>query len=312
MGKDKISSPGKPGEPEPDAKPETENLYRLVNHLSVKIGSRSFYQYSKIKETEDYIKKVLDDLGLVYTLQTYNCQGKSVSNIIVTIPGREEAKKIFLIGAHYDTVPITPGADDNASAVAVLLEMCRILKDLRPARTLKLVFFVLEEPPHFRTTYMGSYVYAREAREIKEDIFGMISLEMLGYYDENRGSQAFPLPLMKLFYPDTANFIAVVGNLKSRRLVKQIEASIKKGSSIPVETLSTLKFVPGVDFSDHASFWRAGYPAVMVTDTAFYRNPHYHTPADTIDTLNFEKMAELLEGLTRAAKDQVGEKYPAV
>lgn len=303
----KMLSPGNPAEPEQRSEFESKKLYDYVHHLSVKIGSRSFYQYGKIKETEDYIKKVLEDLGLSYELQAYNCQGKSFSNIIVTIPGQKEPKEIFLIGAHYDTVPLTPGADDNASAVAVLLEICRILKDYRPGKTLKLVFFVLEEPPHFRTSYMGSYVYAKKAREMNEQIFGMISLEMLGYYNDTRGGQTFPLPLMNFFYPTVPNFIAVVGNLKSKKLVKQIEAAVKKSSSIPVETLSTIKFVPGVDFSDHASFWRMGYPAVMITDTAFYRNPHYHTPGDTIDTLNFEKMAEVLKGLIQAAKDLVGE-----
>ena len=302
----RFSSHANPGRFEPGSKGEVKNLYDYVYHLTVKIGPRSFYQYEKVKETEDYIKSVLKELGLDYTPQSYDCKGKSFSNIIVTIPGQKEPKKSFVIGAHYDTVPLTPGADDNTSAVAVLLEMCRILKDYKPAKTLKLVFFVLEEPPSFRTKYMGSYVYAKRARENNEEIFGMISLEMLGYYNDIKGAQTFPFPLMNLFYPNVPNFIAVVGNLKSRKLVKQIEASIKKGSSIPVETIATFRFVPGVDFSDHASFWRMGYPAVMVTDTSFYRNPNYHSPSDTIDTLNFEKMGELLKGLIYAAKDLVG------
>lgn len=289
-------------QPAPETSLEAKSLYRHVQHLTVSIGSRSIYEYDKIRETEDYIKGVLKDLGLDFSLQTYECSGRPFSNIIVTLPGQREAGQVFIIGGHYDTVFGTPGADDNASAVAVLLELCRILKSHQPARTLKLIFFVLEEPPSFRTSYMGSYVYAKEAKKNDEKIYGMISLEMLGYYNDVKGAQTFPLPLMSLFYPATPHFIAVVGNIGSRRLVKRIANSIKKASTIPVETLATVKFVPGVDFSDHASFWRMGYPAVMLTDTAFYRNPNYHTPHDTIDTLDFEKMAELLKGLVQVAK----------
>lgn len=285
---------------------KARDLYQHVHHLSVRIGSRSVYEYERIKEADDYIKGVLEGLGSDYSRQTYEYQGRPFSNIIVTLTGQKEPEKIFIIGAHYDTVYATAGADDNASGVAVLLEICRNLKGYHPSRTLKLIFFVLEEPPSFRSSYMGSYVYARQAKANKENIFGMISLEMLGYYNDIKGAQTFPLPLMNFFYPTTPNFIAVVGNLGSRKLVKKIENSIKKSSCIPVETLSTVKFVPGVDFSDHASFWKMGYQAVMVTDTAFYRNPHYHTPGDTIDTLDFDKMAQLLKGLTQAAKDLAG------
>ncbi len=282
---------------------EVKNLHKYIHYLTVRIGSRSVYEYEKIQETKDYIETVLKDLGVDYTLQTYKWMGNFFSNIIVTMPGQEEPEKIFIIGAHYDTVFGTPGADDNASAVATLLELCRLLKDYHPSKTLKLIFFVLEEPPAFKTHHMGSYVYAKWAKENKEKIYGMISLEMLGYYSNIKGAQMYPLPLMGFFYPNVPNFIGVVGNVKSRKLVKKIAASIKKNSPIPVETLSTIKFVPGVDFSDHGSFWKMGYPAVMITDTAFYRNPNYHTPDDTIDTLDFSQMASLLQGLLRAAID---------
>jgi len=284
-------------------RPEVKNLHKYIHQLTVRIGSRSVYEYEKLKETEDYIEMVLKNLGVDYTLQTYKWMGNAFSNIIVTIPGQEEPAKVFIIGAHYDTVFGTPGADDNASAVATLLELCRLLKDYQPSKTLKLIFFVLEEPPAFKTHHMGSYVYAKRAKEDKEKIYGMISLEMLGYYSNIKGAQMYPLPLMGLFYPNVPNFTGVVGNVQSRKLVKKIADSIKKNSPIPVETLSTIKFVPGVDFSDHGSFWKMGYPAVMITDTAFYRNPNYHTPNDTIDTLDFSQMSNLLPGLLQAAKD---------
>jgi hypothetical protein len=150
---------------------------------------------------------------------------------------------------------------------------------------------------------MGSYVYAMEAKGRNENIKSMISLEMLGYYKDKKGAQTFPLPLMTLIYPSTPNFIAIIGNLSSRNLVEKVKNSLKESSSIPVETLSSVSFIPGVDFSDHRSFWKMGYHAVMITDTAFYRNPNYHTARDSIDTLDFDKMSNLLKGLIQTARD---------
>jgi Zn-dependent M28 family amino/carboxypeptidase len=284
-------------------KPGVKLLHQHVHQLSEVIGSRSVFEYEKLDAAKEYIESVLKDLDLEYTLQNYQYSGKTFSNIIVTLQGQKEPGETFIIGAHYDTVFGTPGADDNASAVAVLLELCRLLKDYQPSKTLKLIFFVLEEPPTFKTKYMGSYVYARTAKENKEKIYGMISLEMLGYYNDKKGAQLYPLPLMSLFYPKVPNFIGVVGNLTSRKIVKKAANSIRKGCKVPVETLSTVKFVQGVDFSDHGSFWKMGYPAIMITDTAFYRNPNYHSMSDTIDTLDFDKMRELLTGIRQAAID---------
>lgn len=278
-------------------------LYRHVEELAVNIGSRSVYEYDKLTAAKAYILATLKAMGCTPLLQDFPYQGKTFSNIIVPLPGKTQPEEVVVIGAHYDTVAGTPGADDNASAVAVLLEMCRLLKGYSPDRTLKLVFFALEEPPIFRSESMGSFVYAREARDRQEVISAMISLEMLGYYGDKEGGQSFPVPLMSLMFPSTPNFIAVVGNLSSRGLVNAAAASLRKGGGVPVETLSTVGFVPGVDFSDHRSFWKMGYPAVMITDTAFYRNPNYHTAADKIDTLDFSRLASLLDGLVQMAKD---------
>lgn len=283
--------------------PGTEDLYNHVYHLSVVIGSRSVYEYSKIKKTEDYIKRVLENWQMKYSTQDFIYQNNLFSNIIVTFSGHEKPDDLFIIGAHYDTVLGTPGADDNASGVAILLEMCRLLKDHSPKKTLKLIFFVLEEPPAFKTKYMGSYIYAKQARVRNENIVGMISLEMVGFFSNKKGAQAFPFPLMNLFFSNVPDFIGVVGNFKSRRLVKKISDSIRRGSLIAVESLSTSGFLPGISWSDHASFWRMGYPAVMITDTSFYRNPHYHKGSDTIHTLDFVKMLELLNGLIQVSKD---------
>lgn len=286
--------------------PETIRLYQHVHHLSVVIGSRSIYEYSKIKETEEYIVKTLEDLDLEFSKQEFSFMNKIFCNIIVSISGSGQTDDSFIIGAHYDTVSGTPGADDNGSGVAVLLELCRNFNNCKPKKNLKLIFFVLEEPPAFRTNYMGSFVYAKQARLDNERIIGMISLEMVGFYSEKKGAQSFPFPFMNLLFSNVPNFIAIVGNIKSRGLVKRIKNSIKKGSPIAVESLSTFSFLPGINWSDHASFWKMGYTAVMITDTSFYRNPNYHRGSDTIETLDFIKMEELLKGLIQVVVDIVG------
>jgi hypothetical protein len=278
-------------------------LYRHVAHLTVDIGSRSIYEHEKLKKTEDYIYSTLERMGYKPQRQKVPYEDQSYNNIIVTLKGAATPDETVLIGAHYDTISGTPGADDNASGVAMLLETARMLKEFNPGRTLCLVFFALEEPPVFRTAYMGSAVYARQAKERGEKIVAMLCLEMLGYFSEKEGAQTYPIPVMRLFYPSRPDFIGVVGNLRSRRLVKEVARCLRKHASIPVETLSTVSIVPGVDFSDHKSFWEEGYPAVMLTDTAFYRNPKYHTSSDTIDTLDFSRMTDLLTGLVETIKD---------
>jgi len=285
---------------------EVKRLFGHVENLSVRIGSRSFYEYDRLKQAEDYIREALENLGCPYSLQSYEYKGKVFSNIVVTLSGQDSDNGSVIVGAHYDTVFGTPGADDNASAVAVLLEICRLLQGHKPLRTLRFVFFTLEEPPLFRSRHQGSYVYARHLKEKKEAVHAMLCLEMVGYFNNQDGGQAFPVPGMNLLYPSTPNFIGIVGNLQSRALVEKVRDSIKRGSTIHVEGIATVPYVPGVDFSDHRSFWKMGYPAVMITDTAFYRNPNYHTENDTIDTLDFVKMASLLKGLVQASVDLAG------
>jgi len=285
---------------------KTTALYRHVEALSVTIGSRSVYEYDRLNAAKDYIAASLRGMGYKPEIQSYLYEGRTYGNIVATLPGKDRPGEVVLVGAHYDTYAATPGADDNASAVAMLLELCRILKQETHGRTLKFVFFTLEEPPVFRSKFMGSAVYAGKARRGGENITAMICLEMLGYYTDKRGEQGFPLPFMKLFYSSTPNFIAVIGNLASRSLVWKTAASLKKTQSLNVETLSTVGFLPGIDFSDHRSFWKQGYSAVMITDTAFFRNPNYHTENDTIETLDFTRMHILLQGLLRTVRDLAG------
>ena len=302
----KMSSSVRPAPGDGVTDAEIRRLYDHVEHLSVRIGSRSVSEYDKLLEAEGYIKDRLEGMGCPYVLQSYVYGGLTFSNIVVTVPGEGARTGSVVVGAHYDTVYGTPGADDNASAVAVLLELCRHLKDHRPLRNLKLVFFTLEEPPLFKSDNQGSYIYAKDARARNEEITAMICLEMLGYYGDEAGGQAFPLPGMNFIFSTTPNFIAVVGNLQSRDLVVTVRDSIQRACPVPVEAMATLRYIPGVDLSDHRSFWDMGYPAVMITDTAMYRNPNYHTPNDTIDTLDFQRMASLLKGLVQASKDLSG------
>lgn len=278
-------------------------LYRHVEQLAVTIGSRSVFEYDRLTAARGYILSCLRGMGYSPARQDFSYEGRTFSNIVVSLRGKTRPGDVVLIGAHYDTVAGTPGADDNASGVAVLLEMCRLLKDYTPGITLKLVFFALEEPPVFRTESMGSFVYAAQARKERENILGMISLEMLGYYGNEPGTQSYPSPLLHLVYPSTPDFIAVVGNLSSRSLVRRVAASLQERAGVSVETLATVSFLPGVDFSDHRSFWKKGYPAAMITDTAFYRNPNYHTENDRIETLDFPRLSALLTGLVQMAKD---------
>ncbi len=290
--------------PEPRFLPASSEraLHEHVHALSVVIGSRSIREYGKIREAERYILAFLDGQGIPYALQGYDHEGKRYNNIVVTLKGSLQPEESVIIGAHYDTTSGTPGADDNASAVAVLLELCRDLKDYRPGRTLRMIFFVLEEPPSFMTPAMGSYVCAQQALDRGERIHGMISLEMVGYYNEAEGSQAFPLPGLHWMFPDRGNFIGVVGNVHSRELTLAVAEALKVGSALPVEHLVALPFIPGIGLSDHGPFWKMGFRAVMVTDTAFYRNPNYHGEKDTIETLRFDKMSQLVRGMVHVVE----------
>ncbi|MCX7817311.1 MAG: M28 family peptidase [Syntrophales bacterium] len=278
------------------------HIYRHVSVLAEKIGSRSVYEYEKLCQTRDYITKELELMGYKVELQTFYYNELPFSNIIATIPGTVFRDETVIFGTHYDTVYGTPGADDNASGVAVLLEICRLLKGFSPKRTLNFVFFALEEPPVFRSEHMGSFIYAKSLKERGENVIAMICLEMVGYFRDDKGGQSFPLPFMSYFYPSEPNFIAVVGNLKSRLLVETVSNLLEERKTLPVATLSTLSIIPGVDFSDHRSFWKFGYPACMITDTAFYRNPYYHTPGDRIETLDFFRMEVLLHNLVHLVK----------
>lgn len=281
-------------------KPLLEQRLQLhVEKLASEIGERNVWRPKALYAAADYIRASWSQLGYEVHAQGYDAGGVWSENLEIEIGGSTRANEIVLAGAHYDTVKGSPGADDNASGVAALIEIARLFSDIKPERTLRLVAFVNEEPPFFYFGEMGSKIYAHAARERNDDIRLMLSLEMLGCYSEEPGSQSYP-PFMRWFYPDRGNFIGFVSNLKSRHALKQFAAAFAASSDFPFETLASPAIVPGVSWSDQLSFWRQGYQAVMVTDTAFYRYPHYHRASDAPWELNYAEMARVVEGMAGA------------
>jgi Zn-dependent M28 family amino/carboxypeptidase len=282
---------------EPNELPQC--LREHVTQLAAAIGERNVFRPQALHAAADYIRGQWTTMGYEVHTQSYRAEGVLSENLEVTRPGTRRADEIVLIGAHYDSVAGSPGANDNASGVAALLEISRTFARLEPTRTIRLVAFVNEEPPFFYWGQMGSMVYAAAARARGDDIRLMASLEMLGCYSDAPRSQRYP-PLLRLFYPDRGNFIAFVSNLRSRNALREFTTAFRAHSDFPAESLATFAFVPGVAWSDQLSFWRRGYRALMVTDTAFYRYRHYHTGQDTPEKLNYPAMARVVEGLARA------------
>lgn len=279
-----------------DAPPLETALRRHVHALAAEIGERNVLRPEALAAAEAYIARAWRAQGHAVGMQRYAAQGVDCANVELALEGASRPGEIIVVGAHYDSVEGSPGADDNASAVAVLLELGRMLAGRALARTVKLVAFVNEEPPFFYWGEMGSGVYARAARRRGDDIRLMCSLEMLGCYSDAPGSQGYP-PLLRHFYPDRGNFIAFVSNLRSRRALGAAVRAFRAGTGFPCESAALPAWVPGVAWSDQLSFWRAGYRAIMITDTAFYRYPYYHTALDTPERLDYRRMAALAEGL---------------
>lgn len=232
--------------------------------------------------------------------QSYDVGGQEVANVIVERPGTGRNKEVVILGAHYDTVDTTPGADDNASAVAVLIEVARLLRERTFDRTLRFVAFACEEPPHSYTDTMGSAVYARRCRLQNERIVGMLCLEMVGYYSSKPHSQRFPEEIPRLFrpmFPRRGNFLAAVGNLGSLRLLWMFRRGFKRAVRFPLFSIALPEAVHSIRLSDNSSFWDQRYPALMLTDTSFLRNPNYHQPSDTPETLDYRSMTDVTSGI---------------
>jgi Zn-dependent M28 family amino/carboxypeptidase len=268
-----------------------------LRYLSVTLGDRSIYRPENLKAAEAYVYDSFTQMGYAPERQSFIYQRLKVSNIIA---GERSAAGYYILGAHFDTVVGTPGADDNASGVAVLLEVARLARNFASPRPWAFIGFAMEEPPAFFTPYMGSRIYARRARKGREKILGMLCLEMVGYYRQEPDSQSLPWALRFLGYPTTGNFIGLVSDRRSKPLLESLEQALKAGCRLPVATLAVPLggyLLPEVRLSDHANFWDEGYAAVMLTDTAFMRNPNYHGPGDAIHTLDLDAMTELTLGL---------------
>ena len=276
-----------------------DRLRRHVGVLALDIGERHTRRPHALAAAARYVEAALARISGEVRRQSYQADGTVCVNLEVQQSGVDRAGEIVLVGAHYDTVDGSPGADDNASGVAAMIEIARLLSCRRLRRTVRCVAFVNEESPFFHSRQMGSAVYARAARARGDEIKLMLSLEMLGYYSSRPKSQRYP-PFLRYFYPDRGDFIGFVSNLRSRRALAQAHDAFRSHCSFPSARLASPAIVPGVSWSDHLSFWRAGYPAVMVTDTAFYRYPHYHRPTDTPEKLNFAAMARVTTGLADA------------
>ncbi len=289
------------GDPPPDvAQPgagRAAYLRKHVEFLTNTQGPRNHENLPALNRSAEYIAEKMRETGAAVRFQEFPVKGQAYKNVIAEFPGKAPAR--LIIGAHYDVAGQGPGADDNASGVAVLLELAFLIKErgLDLPHQVELVAYSLEEPPYFRTESMGSYIHAKNLSEAKTPVALMIALDCVGYFTDRPGSQNFPAPGMALFYPEKGNFLAVAGKTGQGDMVDEVSKFMARRMKLPVETITAPAFLTGIDFSDHLNYWKFDFPAVLVSDTAFYRNRNYHRPGDTSDTLNYAGMAEVVEGL---------------
>jgi Zn-dependent M28 family amino/carboxypeptidase len=282
-----------------------DRLRAHVEVLADRIGERNLWHYPALQAAAAYIEDSWRDLGYRLERQEYDASGKAVRNIAVELHGTVEADEIVVIGAHYDSVPGSPAANDNGSGVAALLELARLLSGAALPRSVRFVAFVNEEAPFYDTPQMGSRVYAARARARGDDIKAMLSLETIGCYSDEPGSQKYPFPFSH-FYPNRGNFIGFVGNLGSRRLVRAAIEAFRAHTAFPSEGVAAPGWITGIAWSDHWSFWREGYPAIMITDTAPFRYVHYHAATDTPDKIDYPRTARVVHGLARVVAELAG------
>ncbi|HUT29191.1 MAG TPA: M20/M25/M40 family metallo-hydrolase [Sedimentisphaerales bacterium] len=279
-----------------------DELVRDIEMLASQIGERNVWTYASLTAAADFIEASLTKVGYKPRRQNFTAAGKTCCNIEVQIKGAALPNEIVIIGAHYDTVPGSPGANDNGSGVAAALALARRFADQEPARTLRFVFFANEEPPFFQTGEMGSLVYAKSCKEKGENIVAMLSLETIGYYTDKPNSQQYPFPF-SIFYPSTGNFLGFVSDLASRELLHRTIASFRRNCKFPSEGGAIPQFIPGIAWSDQWSFWQQGYPAIMLTDTAPFRYPYYHSQDDTADEITFDCLTRVISGLQSVVAD---------
>ena len=306
-----IRMPGRShaGPLQPITAAEEESRARLEAHvvaLAGRIGERNYRRPAALADAAAYVTAELRALGYEVTEQPFTAGGQTFRNLEAVRLGQGRAEEVVVVGGHYDSVVGTPGADDNATGTAAVIELARMLRDIPLARTVRFVAFVNEEPPFFLTEHMGSRVYARAAAQRGDRIVAMLSLETIGYYSDAPRSQGYPPPLGAL-YPDRGDFIGFVGNVASRALVRRSIGAFRRHARFPSQGLAGPSWVPGVFWSDHDSFWREGYPAIMITDTAPFRNPAYHTAADVPERVDHVRMARVVHGIAAVVRELAGE-----
>lgn len=292
-----AAEPAPATESAPASSPLPERLRADVEALANDIGPRHVARGDSLARAEAWIAQQFSDAGYTAAREAYDARGYAVANVLAELQGPgPEASAWVIVGAHYDTVLTTPGADDNASGVAAMLALARDLAGKRPARSVRFVAFAQEEPMYFQTEWMGSRIHARGCKARGEHVAAMLSLETMGYFSDESGSQHYP-PVVGWFYPSRGNFIAFVGNRASKRLVRTAVRSFRTHADFPAEAAALPAQLPGIGWSDHWSFWQEGFQAIMVTDTAPFRNPHYHRSTDTPGTLDYARLAKVVEGL---------------
>jgi Peptidase family M28 len=277
-------------------------LQQDVQKLAVEIGARNQGSYKKLSAAKTFLEAALAASGYDVKPQEYPIDGKPYTNLAVQRLGTTKPHEVVLIGGHYDSAFTSPGANDNGTGAAATLELAKLFAQKTTHRTVRFVEFTNEEPPFFQTGDMGSLVYAQHLDPRQEKIVAMLSLETMGYFSDGAGSQKYPFPI-GLLYPSQGNFIGFIGNLDSGDLVRRSVAAFRRHAQFPSQGVVLPGWVPGVGWSDQWAFWQRGYPGVMVTDTAPYRYPHYHTADDTIDKIDFNQLARVVSGLADVIAD---------
>jgi hypothetical protein len=285
----------------------SERMRRHVEVLAGEIGERNVQRWEGLNRAAHYIQTVWEKERFKVERQEFEVLSRTVCNLECEIAGAGSGEELIIVGAHYDSVTGSPGANDNGTGVAAILEMARTLKGAKPSKSIRFVAFVNEEPPYFQTANMGSYHYSRRCKQRAERIAAMLSVETIGYYSSEPGSQQYPYPL-DLVYPKQGDFIGFVSNMDSADLLQQCIASFRSHTRFPSEGIAGPEDLQGIDWSDQWAFWKDGYPAIMITDTAVYRYPQYHTQFDLPDKVDYDGCARVAAGLSRVVTDLAGKK----
>jgi Peptidase family M28 len=286
---------------------QAASLERHVRVLFTEFADRSFEKPARLNGAAKYVEAQFAALGLQVERQTFKAEESSYRNLVVRLG--PDTPEVVVVGAHYDVAGAQPGADDNASGVAGLIELARLLQAAKLTRRVELVAYTNEEPPFFRTPHMGSAIHAKALKASGKQARLMLSLECIGYFSDAPGSQTHPVRLLNAVYPTVGNFIALVGYYEDGAVARRVKTAMMSATDLPVHSINAPGFVVGIEFSDHLNYASEGFVGMMVTDTAFYRNKAYHTPQDTADRLDYMRMGKVVDGVYRAVMAEAGALY---